>query len=481
MFTVNPLIFSVEDKNYYYDDSTGLVFPINNEQEQKFLEEVKIGGDIDAFTCNDQLKDIFEKVKKYNLFSVKHKIENNHVSASEAKQKILTKGLHHLLFNVTDECNLRCKYCVYSEHYEFSKKYSSNKMNFDTAKKAIDYFVKINNHAIQYNPNLNPTFGFYGGEPLLEWNTIKKIVEYIKSYYPDAFFTITTNGVLLNEENIEFMLDNNFSVSVSLDGDLVEHDRNRVDISGKGTFLKVFYNISLLNEIYNYKKKENIDVQSYSIVMTHDNLTDLTKLNSFYQRFGFIGNHLSVIGMVSDINTDYYENQNTPEILSNCINQRNELLNLYKFSLQSNKENRYLKLLFDTYTLTCRTKLCYSNTPLQKACIPGTQKLMVDSNGKFHICEKLDPQHFIGDVYNGLDFDKISNYINDYVSIRSTNCSKCNVHNICPVCYLSFQSENGLKFNEDLCRNFKNNISNMFRVHYELLESSEKYRKYMEV
>lgn len=481
MFTVLPLFFSVEDNKYFYDDSTGLVFPIISKAEEDFLNEIQIGEKLSNYTCTPELKSIFEKIEKYHLFSIKHTIENKIINADDAKQQILSKGLHHLLFSVTDDCNLRCKYCVYSEHYKFSKKYSNNNMTIDIAKKALEYFVLINKQVVKYNPNLSPTFGFYGGEPLLEWTTIKKIVECIKRYYPKAMFTITTNGILLNEEKIEYMLNNNFAISVSLDGDLFEHDRNRVDIMGRGTFLNVFYNLSILNKIYTEKKQNNADIQNYSIVMTYDNLTNLVKLDSFFRRFDFIGDHLAVIGMVSDINTDYYKTQSSPEILKACLEQRKRLLQMYESSLQQHEKDRYLKLIFDTYTLPCRTKVCYSNNPLSKACIPGTQKLMVDSNGKFHICEKLDPQHSIGDVNSGLDFEKIAKYINDFSYIRFQKCSECNVHNLCPVCYLSFQAEEGLEFNEKLCFNFKRNISNMFKVHYNLLENSKQYRNYMEV
>ena len=158
---------------------------------------------------------------------------------------ILENGIDHMCLVLTNECNLRCRYCIYSEHYYYSRPYSNRKMEFEVAKKAVDYYFRVNDKSIEYNPYIMPSIGFYGGEPLLAWDVIVKVVNYIKNKTDKCLFSITTNGLLLDIEKIKFMLKNNFAISISLDGTKEEHDRNRIDQSSNGSFERVYNNLEL--------------------------------------------------------------------------------------------------------------------------------------------------------------------------------------------------------------------------------------------
>ena len=87
-------------------------------------------------------------------------------------ESALGNSVHMLTLQVTQNCNLRCKYCVYSGSY-INRKHNNKRMSFETAKKAIDYYIL---HSSQM-PKLR--FGFYGGEPTLEMELIRKCVSYI--------------------------------------------------------------------------------------------------------------------------------------------------------------------------------------------------------------------------------------------------------------------------------------------------------------
>ena len=170
------------------------------------------------------------------------------VTAEEVKTYIAEHGYTQLTLEMTADCNFRCKYCIYGEHYPETRKWANEVLGFDTAKKAVDYYMAGVLGKYRKNPNTYPTIGFYGGEPLLRFPVIRQIVEYIDREYtvfPEILYTITTNGYLLSDEIGDFMTEHNFSIIVSLDGHKENHDRNRVTADQKGTFDIVLGNIRL--------------------------------------------------------------------------------------------------------------------------------------------------------------------------------------------------------------------------------------------
>jgi sulfatase maturation enzyme AslB (radical SAM superfamily) len=113
----------------------------------------------------------------------------------------------NLTLNISDECNFRCKYCVYSGIYESTRSHSDKKMELSTAKKAVDLFLKTlgnKKRGVKYN---KVYIGLYGGEALLEFGLIKDIVKYVKVKVAqkgldklyEVEFRLSTNGYLLNK------------------------------------------------------------------------------------------------------------------------------------------------------------------------------------------------------------------------------------------------------------------------------------------
>lgn len=119
-------------------------------------------------------------------------------------------------------------------------------MSLDTAKKSIDF---LSNHSIDAK---EIGIGFYGGEPLIEFELIKEIVAYAKEVFTGKpiLFSMTTNGSLLNEEIIKFLKENGFNLMISLDGPKEVNDQNRIFPDGSGTFDVVMNNIKLIAKLY---------------------------------------------------------------------------------------------------------------------------------------------------------------------------------------------------------------------------------------
>ena len=137
-----------------------------------------------------------------------------------------------LCLHVSHDCNLRCKYCFASTG-DFGTGHRMT-MDFVTAKRAIDWVVA------KSGKRRNIEVDFFGGEPLMAMDTVKRTVEYARSLeekYGKVFrFTITTNGILLDDETIDYINREMSNVVLSLDGRGEVNDRMRPTVNGKGSY-----------------------------------------------------------------------------------------------------------------------------------------------------------------------------------------------------------------------------------------------------
>lgn len=119
-------------------------------------------------------------------------------------------------------------------------------MSFELVKRGIDFL---------YNHSMNcevVNVAFYGGEPLLEFELIKKSIEYAKEIFrtKKIIFSLTTNAVLLTDAMMRFFRENDVLLTVSLDGPQNIHDKSRIFANGKGSFEIVYRNLCYFKENY---------------------------------------------------------------------------------------------------------------------------------------------------------------------------------------------------------------------------------------
>lgn len=101
--------------------------------------------------------------------------------------------VHHFIFNLTDDCNLRCRYCKFGGTYKGIQVHSKRSMSYEVIYEGISLIKKY------YKNKEILNIAFYGGEPLMEFAKIQYIVKKIRSLYNNVGFSFTTNGVLLNK------------------------------------------------------------------------------------------------------------------------------------------------------------------------------------------------------------------------------------------------------------------------------------------
>jgi len=139
-----------------------------------------------------------------------------------------------LCLHVAHTCNLNCSYCFASQG-----KYHGDRalMSFEVGKRALDFLIE---HS---GSRRNLEVDFFGGEPLMNWDVVKQLVEYARSvekeHGKNFRFTLTTNGVLIDEDVIEFSNREMSNVVLSLDGRKEIHDRLRVDYAGNGSYDRI--------------------------------------------------------------------------------------------------------------------------------------------------------------------------------------------------------------------------------------------------
>jgi len=152
-------------------------------------------------------------------------------SDKASKLKNNSDTVKALCLHVAHTCNLNCSYCFASQG-----KYQGDRglMSFEVGKRALDFLIE--NSGSRRNLEVD----FFGGEPLMNWDVVKQLVKYGREVEKDAGknfrFTLTTNGVLVDDEVIEFCNNEMHNVVLSLDGRKEVHDRFRVDYAGKGSY-----------------------------------------------------------------------------------------------------------------------------------------------------------------------------------------------------------------------------------------------------
>lgn len=154
--------------------------------------------------------------------------EDNNLSNIKYNEDNIVKAM---CLHVAHDCNLKCKYCFASQG---NFKGERSMMNLETGKKALEYLAKNSGN------RRNLEVDFFGGEPLMNFETVKKLVDYgreLETKYNKRYrFTITTNGVLLDDEKISYINENMENVVLSLDGRKEINDDMRLTISGEGSF-----------------------------------------------------------------------------------------------------------------------------------------------------------------------------------------------------------------------------------------------------
>ena len=347
------------------------------------------------------------------------------------KRKTVVKAL---CLHIAHDCNLACQYC-FAEEGEYHGRRAL--MSFEVGKKAIDFLL------LNSGNRKNLEIDFFGGEPLMNWEVVKQIVEYGRSkekeYNKNFRFTMTTNGVLLNDEIMEYCNKEMSNVVLSLDGRKEVNDKMRPFRNGKGSYELIVPKFQKFAKL-----RENKDYYIRG-TFTRENM-DFAKDVLEFADLGF--KSMSIEPVVAQAE-EYYaiREEDIPQILEEYDNLAVEYIKRHK----EGKGFNFFHFNIDLQQGPCVAKRL-------AGCGSGTEYLAVTPWGDFYPCHQFVGQddYLLGNVDEGL----LNTKVRDEFKL-------CNVYakDKCQDCFARFYCSGGCAANS---YNFHGNITDAYDIGCEM-------------
>ncbi len=308
-----------------------------------------------------------------------------------------------LCLHVAHTCNLNCSYCFASQG-----KYHGDRglMSLEVGKRALDFLIE--NSGTRRNLEVD----FFGGEPLMNWNVVKELVAYAreqeKKYNKNFRFTLTTNGVLIDDEVIAFANKEMSNVVLSLDGRKEIHDLTRVDYAGNGSYEKI---VPKFQKMVEAREGKNYYMRG---TFTHAN-PDFTKDVFHMADLGFT--ELSMEPVVSAPDDPMALTAEDLEI----VKEQYEIL--AKEMIKRNKEGR--GFTFYHYMIDLTGGPCIYKRI--SGCGSGTEYMAVTPWGDLYPCHQFvgEEEYKLGDIWNGVTNDAVREDFRSCNAYSRPECKDC--------------------------------------------------------
>ncbi|EJP6471904.1 Cys-rich peptide radical SAM maturase CcpM [Clostridium botulinum] len=420
-------LFETPLEKYFYDVNMNEIVNIP-QTVYKYLNNENM-SDEDISTVEKYVENLKDNgyLKKKRVETVKHPL-------TKCAKCYIDNKINYMVLQVTQNCNLRCEYCVYSGGYD-NRVHNKSRMDIGIAKKGIDFLVKHSSDCEELK------LGFYGGEPLLEFELIKQCVKYaaVAVEGKKIKYYITTNGTLISDEVIDFFYNNNFTVTISLDGPSHIHNRSRhFAHSDKGSFDKIMENLSNIKKKYPEYYQGNIQ---FNTVLTTEN--GFSEIEEFFKNNSLLKNNTMTSSLVSDV---YAKGER--KVGEDYVSEERYLEFLMLLSkigwLKDYRISQVMKGIFDNVLHFEEEMSKQKREELPDEwhhggpCMPGVKRLFMTVDGQFYPCEKLSEtreENKIGDVFDGINIEQVHRILN-IESMNHNICRNCWAYSFCGNCIL---------------------------------------------
>lgn len=335
---------------------------------------------------------------------------NNNLSASkEAQLHNVSIPLKTLILHLTEACNLNCRYCY---HAEWDVKPGKKEvMRSDVAHRAVDFLF---DHAGGLE---EVVLVFFGGEPLLNFKVIPKVVDYACQKASEKGkkinFAITTNGTLLTQEIIDFFQDKNIGVTVSIDGFESVHDRYRRFPDGSPSYGIL---IPKIKDLLNHSEKRpavarvTLVEDPNKVPQILDHLLDLG-----FAEVGF--------APVTTGHSDYQLSNHDMNLLLG------EFQNLSHKFLHAAEERK----LYGFSNIIDMLVSLHQGEVMNYPCGAGLGLFSVDPDGRLYLCQRFtgENEFCMGDIFNGFNQKKLEKFRAQAEISNKADCNQCWVRTIC--------------------------------------------------
>lgn len=385
--------------------------------------------------------------RKHNLISESLELTSKplEITPGIVEESIANTG--QIVFETTERCNLRCKYCFYEDFYDTRTDRVSSHLPTEKAHKIIDLLLE---KLGCYNNSSESTIyiSFYGGEPLLNAVLISETIDYCKKIDPTLRkpkYTITTNGTLLHK-HIELLIKNNFRITVSLDGNKANNSYRSFP-NKKNSFDSIMANLQLVRDRYPDYFKNNIVFNAV-----------LHNRNSVEQIYDFYKTHFDTVPTILELNNSGIKDEKVKEF-NEVYQSKEESLQASEIFKKTNSEmtlqnpsyhsaalflHQYLWFVYKTYRhQLLGEKIRYLLST--GTCLPFSKKIFITADGKILPCEKIAHEHVLGYVTDkgvSIDCQAIADKYNKAISRLSRQCKSCYKQFACEQCLFFTGNEN---------------------------------------
>ncbi len=482
-------LFNTEKNHYYYDVGTGKVIQLDEESYKIlsfiFYGDNKISWEEFQHSLDekevDSLDELNKVIEEEDLFKAPVMERLYTVNHYENLENSVNSNLTQVILELTGRCNLRCGYCIYNESYSGNRNFNNNDMTLEVAKAAIDYTREHSGEEVAVT--------FYGGEPLIKFDLLKWCIEYAKETIKDKklTFSFTTNLTLVTEEIANYLATvDNLSVLCSLDGPEDVQNSYRKYIDGRGTFNEAIRGLKYLAEAFKNNSTSSIGING--VFAPPYTFEKIERINEFFESLEWLPENVYVsISYVSRGTVD--DKDHIEELLKDPrYNINGGLINVLetwgeeKFVKSKGILKDYRNVVDESINRRLLTihnrRITKKAAPIYKfnsCCVPGSRRLYVNTKGDFYVCERVGSSPSIGNVFSGIDLDKIKKfYIKDYSDGSIDSCSKCWAAGLCNDCYVDNYTEEG--FNKEHknagCTSIRNVVEEAFVFYHTMLENS---------
>lgn len=392
-------IFYREGKAYVFDVENGRIIQVD-ERTLKVIKNSGLTKELLFEKCKvDFSKEEFEKLletmEKANFMSYD---ESNKNETQEYKKEEIV-GITLMLIQ---GCNLACSYCFGNE----GSYCDSGIMDIKVALKAIDYLT-------EHTKTEEVLVTFFGGEPLLAIDLIKRIIEYCETKEKKFKYSMTTNGTLLNDEINDLIVKNKISTIVSIDGDKEKNNKNRFYKNGKGSYDTTVSKSRFLRENYTITSRATLTYGNLDMISTFEHLDGL----------GFRNVPMAPANnLISDLEyVDYINNE----------------IKLIDYVAELIHRGEYKKVKKITFVYSGLISIHYG-VNRDFGCGAGIRDVAIDIHGDIYPCHRFvsHKETCIGNIFDKYESNEMERekYL-DMVKIenlgKKPKCSKCWVRKYC--------------------------------------------------
>lgn len=464
----NYVVFSVSDNYYLYDGVSSNILSIQKkmyDNHQKIFKNLSTGMYKTDMEFKSEYEEIIEAVKNGILIEASNNSFNYWFEEQEFTKDFCNE-IRHLMIGVTEKCNLRCKYCVFSGHYPNERTHGTSNIDISTLDNALKYFFKI-------SKSKNKIINFYGGEPLVNFEAIKYATEYVNSVDKSVMIYATTNGTLFDETICNWFIENkNVHFYVSIAGMPFLHDKLRVTYEGHETFNTIKNNLVRLKS-----KDENAYKSRIHFVFNIFSAYQLFELDEYLNSCGLFNGMEDTNPEVTfiDCNDDDGYVANIGERVSEFYEKKYpiDLLDKYMDLLMKKKHNHLLVKYFDEEFLNVHRRPDLAKNIISGVCKPFVKKIFVDVNGNIHLCENFLTKDYFGNVNSDIKIDKSNDLLANYKKNREKTCKTCWASKMCSLCFKDLFDSNiniDLKRATSLCENERKYIKSLLKSYCYIME-----------